>query len=1082
MKFSSIALSYLAELSRMTKQAVDTGELTPELSYRPATNRFLFELCRSISSNSEIVFEPKKQANAGRPDWRLYDGKTYGVYGYVEAKGIDLNSHLDPEQHQHQVERYLTLGSKVILTDGLDFLFFDPKERTPSLVSLVSKPIEQISLSKATVNSNLDTAFRRFLQEPSFRVTSELSLIQESARRAKQLADEIKTIAETPLLAGLTEEENETISVIQELKEVLERHHDQTLNSPKVFGDFVAQVLIFGLLYAHRVVSLDGDTPAIRDEKIKTFWTNLVYANKVAKLKPFAALVGLLGQELNSLGPLGTWYTDCRLMLAHTDLHATSGVEPDFHRLYEQFLEAFDRKIKFDFGAFYTPRPLADFALRLTETILQKTFPERSLYESSSRLIDPCCGTGTFVELLLKHALSVGTTPKISGFEILPAPYALAHYRLEMLDSAWADMTGVNIVLTNTLSDALQKAPSEDSDMNPAKQIIIAEQQRAREIASPPLMLVIGNPPSSDSPKRGDLRHFRIIETLLEDFRPSASQRHSRQNIQKQLQNEFVLFLRWACQRLELNAGLGMLCFLMPNTVLSHPSYAYARKRLLSTFGHIWALDIDEDVRRGIQTDSLFATQQGRCLLIGIRADSAKATGEVRYKTIARLPREEKLKEIVASDLASQLASYDRVLPTEQNDYSFHPASAYDEDLYLDFWPLCPPSHDDANPAFVFSRHCSGIKLAPSNLLIHTNKALLLRRSKEVAESSQYDLIKQRWFSGQKKPPSAAKMTDAVKAALKSAVANDTSVHVYAYRPFLHLFALLDQSVLDALKTTEGAGTRARPEVLRAFGKDTVLGIAVSPSPKEISGSLHRFASFCWGPPDNDLTSRGNAHIFCNFFPEYKKARERAVGPVKSNVNQKLIEALGIQRLPEPETSVTFYCYAVLTSNLLLKHFEGALFSVGNWPRIPFPKDPTVFERLAELGKQLAILEKPVSTQANDVEFAEWTDFKFTEAVLEKDTNSVRFFSGKENVYSINDVGLDVLSFQIAGYGVLQEWLKFHTYPYSRSTFRKSDAIAVNDLIDKVRKQIAISSEIDKMMSFAKNPHELIAAPAPVLP
>ncbi len=1080
MNFSLIASSYLAELSRMTKQAVDTGELTPELSYRPATDRFLLELCKSIASDSEIVFEPKKQANAGRPDWRLYNRKTYGVYGYVEAKGIDLNSHLDPEQHQHQVERYLTLGSKVILTDGLDFLFFDPKERTPSLISLVSKPIEQMSLSKATVNSNLDTAFRRFLQEPSFRVTSELSLIQESARRAKQLADEIKTIAETPLLAGLTEEENETISIIQELKEVLERHHDQTLNSPKVFGDFVAQILIFGLLYAHRVVSVDGDTPAIRDEKIKTFWTNLVYANKVAKLRPFAALIGLLGQELNSLGSLGTWYTDCRLMLAHTDLHETAGVEPDFHRLYEKFLEAFDRKIKFDFGAFYTPRRLADYALRLTETILQKAFPARSLYESSSTLIDPCCGTGTFVELLLKHALSVGATPKISGFEILPAPYALAHYRLEMLDSDWADMTGVNIVLTNTLSDTLQEAPCEDSDMNPAKQIIIAEQQRAREIASPPLMLVIGNPPSSDSARRGDdLRHFRVIETLLEDFRPSASQRHSRQNIQKQLQNEFVLFLRWACQRLELNVGLGMLCFLMPNTVLSHPSYAYVRKRLLSTFGHIWVLDIDEDVRRGIQTDSLFATQQGRCLLIGLRADSAEVTGEVRYKTIAPLPREEKLKEIDISDLALQLASYDRVSPTEQNDYSFHPASAYDEDLYFDFWPLCPSAHDDVSPAFVFSRHCSGIKLAPSNLLVHTNKALLLRRSKEVAESSQYDLIKQKWFSGQMKPPSATKMTDAVKTALKSASANNASVHVYAYRPFLHLFALLDPSVIDALKATQGAGTRPRPEVLRAFEKGTVLGIAVSPSPKEISGSLHRFASFCWGPPDNDLTSRGNAHIFCNFFPEYKKARERAVGPVKSNINQTLIQALGIQSLPEPETYVTFYCYAVLTSNLFLKDFEGALFSVGNWPRIPFPKDSAVFERLVELGKQLAVLEKPTSTHGNDLKFAEWKDFKFTKADLDKNTNSIRFFSGKDNVYCINDVGLDVLSFKIAGYGVLQEWLKFHTYPYSRSTFRKSDAIAFNDLIDKVRKQIAISLEIDKMMSFTKNPNELIAPPIP---
>jgi len=118
----------------------------------------------------------------------------------------------------------------------------------------------------------------------------------------------------------------------------------------------VAQVLIFGLLYAHRIVIGPNDTPVERRDKIGSFWSaSSSHTALIEKLRPFRALLEVLGDELGSQGPLGVWYQDCLLLLAHVELDQGQRSSPDYHLLYEKFLSAFDPDTRFDFGAFYTP-------------------------------------------------------------------------------------------------------------------------------------------------------------------------------------------------------------------------------------------------------------------------------------------------------------------------------------------------------------------------------------------------------------------------------------------------------------------------------------------------------------------------------------------------------------------------------------------------------------------------------------------------------------------------------------------------------------------------------------------------------
>ena len=995
MTFTSLAKTYLKALQEHLRQAKTTGELTPELSYRPATDQFLRDLCGQIRPDARVVFEPKKQARAGRPDWRIHNDKSYGVYGYIEGKPIDCGQHLQVDQHAEQLQRYLSLGTKVILTDGLDFVFFRPRSKKSMLVSLIQKPVRELKLSGAIPNLDLDRAFRGFLEEPSFRISSETDLIKECALRARRLSNEIKDFVDMPLSSGLTKEEDSTIAALRDLKGVLESHHDQTLNSSQDFADFVSQVLVFGLLYAHRVVSATGDTPKSRDFKIKEFWTNVVYSSQAGKLRPFSALVSLLGDELKSLGPIGTWYADCRLMLAHTDLRIGEGAEPDFHRLYEHFLDKFDKKTKFDYGAFYTPRPLAHYALRASEAILSRDFPTRSFFESNNKLIDPCCGTGTFLELLVLSASKAKAFPKIAGFEILPAPYALAHYRLAMLKSNKAAIEKTSVILTNTLGDALEKAGASAKAENVATRFIVKEQKRAREISQPPLMLIIGNPPSSDSPRKGKAEHFTIIDNLIDDFRPPISGRHSRQNIQKQTQNAFVFFLRWACRKLEVDSAVSVLCFVLPNSFLEHPSYAAPRQWLLDHFNGLWVLEIDADLRSGVQSDNLFKTRQGRCLLIGIRksGQDKKTAAAVRFTTVVKLSKLEKIAYL--SDTASfqqMLAQYKNVA-VRGPDFSFRPAAQWNKGLYEVYWPLCPRgTHPEEGEPFVFARHCSGLKLAPSNLLVHTKKPVLIRRSRDIASSSKdYEALKEKWFSRQQKPPGERKLTKAVRSAMNAAASEPNSVRDYSYRPFLQMYALLTPEVLSALRRTQGGGTRARPEVLSAFKNKKVVGLAVAPSPKELAGKLTQFASFCWGVPDNDLSRRGNAHIFCNFFPEYKGRAAGWTGEPMPNVHPGLIKALGLKSTKEmpAETAVIFYCYAILCSEWYLSRFKSVLFSVHSWPRVPFPKEKKRFRSLVELGRKLAALENFSVTfqpeKKHQLLVERWRDFRVVCYELDED-------------------------------------------------------------------------------------------------
>lgn len=409
---------------------------------------------------------------------------------------------------------------------------------------------------------------------------------------------------------------------------------------------------------------------------------------------------------------------------------------------------------------------------------------------------------------------------------------------------------------------------------------------------------------------------------------------------------------------------------------------------------------------------------------------------------------------------------------------AFRPiGNGYNKELYERFWPIHPKSPNGltTDERCVFVRHCSGTKLAPTALFIHPKKPILQRRSIEIGDMTKsYDDLIAQWFSGQNKPPGENKLTPEVRQRIWNAANTDALYRSYAFRPFVSEQLLLDNELLRILGNLAGGGTRLRPEVVSAFSNSDTVGIAIAPSPIDIGDDLHRFATFCWDMPDNDLCARGNAHIFCNQFPENKPPRGREWNPTpKDNISDLLLTRIRGMLPNVTSTDIVFYTYAVLCSSTLLEAFAPAYFTASateNIPRIPVVRDTVTISFLIEKGKELAGLENPRNRHElepfmSSLESAFQMPFNLTKFSVDEDKIEIRLYgNGGEPKVTLTGIPEELLRMTISGYNVIKCWLKFHSYVYTRTEFIQQDYMEFLGLLSKLSRQTQLIEKIDVVM------------------
>jgi predicted helicase len=142
--------------------------------------------------------------------------------------------------------------------------------------------------------------------------------------------------------------------------------------------------------------------------------------------------------------------------------------------LYEDFLRVFDPEAVRKYGVYFTPPELVQLIVAEIDRALQRGLAADGLVDPNVNLLDPACGTGTF---LIAGVSAVAATvaakygegavgaevsafaQRMHGFELLVGPYTVAHYRVlrEVLGCGGV-VERLPIHLTDTLAPPIDAA------------------------------------------------------------------------------------------------------------------------------------------------------------------------------------------------------------------------------------------------------------------------------------------------------------------------------------------------------------------------------------------------------------------------------------------------------------------------------------------------------------------------------------------------------------------------------------------------------------------------------------------------
>ena len=225
---------------------------------------------------------------------------------------------------------------------------------------------------------------------------------------------------------------------------------------------------------------------------------------------------------------------------------------------------------------------------------------------------------------------------RLFGFEILVAPYTIAHLKLRLFLRAqgWRTDERLRIYLTNTLEE-----PVENSQRLAFAGFISDEANAAVSVKRDlPLLVILGNPPyprHSANPSRDSDGEFTFIGGLIEDYKRINGQPIGERN-SKALQADYVKFIRWAQWRIDKN-GEGVIGYIVNNSFLDGPIFRGMRKSLMDSFNAIYLLNLHGSIRRteavpeGEKDENVFDIQQGVVILLCVKKRDNPVRAEAYY-------------------------------------------------------------------------------------------------------------------------------------------------------------------------------------------------------------------------------------------------------------------------------------------------------------------------------------------------------------------------------------------------------------------------------------------------------------------
>lgn len=967
-----------------------------EHAYRPALKELMSTFDDTIAVNDP------KHSEHGAPDFIFRKRSNEIIKGYAEAKDIGVS--LDKTEKTDQMTRYGGYAN-LFLTDYLEFRFFRNGEKYQT-ISLGY--IKDGKLHKTPENAmQLMRELEAFLTLPPERIRSGKRLAQIMGGKSRRIRDNVKIY--------LTQDDAHDIE-LNKIYEMMKKMLVHDLSEDK-FADMYAQTLVYGLFVA-RYGDKTPDSFSREEARdlvpksnpfLRHFFDHIVGPD-------FDARLGYIVDELCEIFLVSNVSEIVHKHLRIAD-ETTDAKDPIIH-FYEDFLQEYDPAERKKMGAYYTPIPVVRFIVTQVDQILRDEFgisqglasDETIEYEIETgqdlradrrtkqttkqklilprvQILDPAVGTATFLNETIKHIhksfigqegrwasyVNDSLLKRLYGFEIMMAPYTIAHLKLGMT----LQETGVeklnerlSVFLTNTLEEGI---PQQSSLFDFGLAGAVSEESRlAAEIKSErPVMLVMGNPPYSISSNNKS----KFIEKLVGDYKKDLNER----NIQP-LSDDYIKFIRFAEEMVAKN-GSGVVAMITNNSYIDGIIHRQMRGHLAKTFDKIYVLDLHGNSKKqeatpdGSKDENVFDIQQGVSIILAIKSKQ----------------KNDELATIYHSDLWGSRKKKFNVLLT--NNTTFKQVSTSAPHYY--FTERNSPLEQEYNKGIainqLFNIQTSGVVGGRDGLNVQFdadfNKKISdfkLLDEKEIAD--KYNLEDSRDWT--------------VKSAVKDIRSHESTVYKIAYKP-------LDTRYSIYTGVSKGFVQYPRQSFWPSFQQDN---IGLNLMRKIIPGNefSHVFIS-------KDILDKNYYGFQTYTFPLWiYHGAERT-----ENLNSTEVSALTrhLHVKPSSETLLD-YVYAILHwPAYRQKYLE---FLKSDFPRIPVPENQQTFDRFSEFGAKLRELHL-MTSPALDSRDTTYPEPGTNVVDLLKYDNGQVWINNTQYFGNVPQVAWD---FHIGGYLPAQKWLK----------------------------------------------------------
>lgn len=1010
--------TYISDVKRIFK----TGEAT-EHSYRAPISA----LISSFASDISALNEPKR-VKCGAPDF-LVSNKTIAI-GHIEAKDVNKSLKNMKGHDLDQQKRFLEALPNLIYTNCLDFDFYKNGELINSItIATGGKDI----IACPDNYSLFEVQIRDFLSERPQTITSSVKLAEIMAGKAALVKD---------ILYNALRDDTDISSELYSQYIAFKEHLIHDIDRPD-FADIYAETIAYGMFAAR-----------LHDTTLDTF-SRQEALELLPKSNPFlkSLFSYIAGPNLDDrikwvIDDLSDVFLACDVKKLLSNFGSLTGRDDPFLHFYEIFLAKYNPKKRKARGVWYTPEAAVNFIVRAIDDTLKAEFRlplgiadtskvtidlntgQRGLTKKGTlaksaknvtikksvhrvQILDPATGTGTFLAEVIKQISPAVKTaakglwskyieqdlvPRLHGFELLMASYAMCHMKLDMVLTELGYKPSslpprLSVYLTNSLEEG-----EPVNQILPFAQWLSNEVREANLIKSEmPIMCIIGNPPYSI--QSGNLTAEQIA--LINPYRYVDGVKIKEKGMlqfEKNINNDYIKFIALSEKLIRKN-GYGILGFITSHGYLKSESFRGMRQHLMETFDSIKILDLhgNTEIREvapdGVVDKNVFDIKQGVCIIIAFR-------------------REEKIKKPVAT------VEYAELWGSRQSKYDYLGANSIDDIEWLDCCPKSPnytffkadykdsPYDTWVSIAELFPVYSSGVITARDNFSISESVPKLVSNATVFANSPTLD----NKSLCEKLSISEKKGWDVTKARKRLAAIKDftTVIHPISYRPFDDRNIIFDESVV---------WTTARSTMDHMLRGDNIAFISAR---SEKSGTCsHFFVSKLLVE-----TKCGERTTQSSVFPLYlypaddelDKTRRVNLDPV---IYKKIVSISKNKHSgTASELDVLHYVYGVVHCSSYREKYSERL-KIG-FPKVPLPHSSDEFWRIAGQGNKLRLLHllDPKTIGKTDYPFEGEGDGVIRSPSFDGKAiwiNDDQYFS-KVSVASWNTF--------IGGYLPAQQWLK----------------------------------------------------------